>query len=167
MILQLSFPEQKGASYLSDNDTLIDYQVNFADVWEHWVKSEVDYTCKKCKKMLKASKQTKIVEWPQILIISFKRFRYCFKAQRSLKINTPIEFPEDFKISIDDAKYEIYCFINHIGGTSLGHYIAHWRQPETKEWYRFNDSLCSVVLEERAVNQLQHSYVIFCRRIWE
>lgn len=106
------------------------------------------YTCEKCK-ALSALKQLYIVDPPQILVVSLKRFEF----NKKFKITKNVGFEESITIdgySLQNEvsegkhklKYSLYAVIVHKGDSiSTGHYICYCKtiQNNKKVWVQFSD----------------------------
>ncbi|XP_013885982.1 ubiquitin carboxyl-terminal hydrolase 2 [Austrofundulus limnaeus] len=101
-------------------------------------------TCCRCKTRRKCTKKFTIQKFPKILVLHLKRFS---EGQRSSKLSTFVHFPlKDLNLrefaseSSTNAVYNLYAVSNHSGTTMGGHYTAFCRNPNSGEWYTFNDS---------------------------
>lgn len=102
-------------------------------------------------------KQTKIWEFPKILIICLNRF-----DNQNIKINTNVLFEKKLnlrKYSVLNKKvqYKLYSICNHYGITSGGHYTCICCKNDI--WYEFNDSKV-VKIEEKNVFT-KNAYCLF------
>eukprot|EP01015_Nassula_variabilis_P012009 TRINITY_DN1971_c0_g1_i5.p1 TRINITY_DN1971_c0_g1~~TRINITY_DN1971_c0_g1_i5.p1 ORF type:complete len:772 (-),score=46.56 TRINITY_DN1971_c0_g1_i5:32-2347(-) len=137
--------------------------------------------CSKCQDHKQALKQMQIYKAPQTLILHLKRFKGSeFDFNSKSKIKDKISFgtelnlashvvnhclPQDWPsqtIVKDSLIYELYGIVNHIGSLGFGHYTAYCKNPETQEWYEFNDSHVDKV----RVSQIctENAYLLFYRR---
>ena len=55
--------------------------------------------CSKCKKKLKALKKITFKDFPRVLIISLKRFKYNSLLNTEFKINDYYKFPEELDLT--------------------------------------------------------------------
>lgn len=94
-------------------------------------KNDEGFNCSKCetKDILT---QTKIISYPKILIINFKRI-----GEKDF-YNHDVYVPSE--LSLDKYKYELIGFIKHIGGAKSGHNIAICKNFFDSYWYEYNDS---------------------------
>ena len=103
--------------------------------------------------------------FPEILIISFKRFNNYMK-----KINTIITTPTNnlnlskYVVGYDKESYiyELFGVCNHSGGCHGGHYTAFVKNANNK-WYHFNDTSVSEVNENNIITNKGYCY--FYRKI--
>jgi ubiquitin C-terminal hydrolase len=122
--------------------------------------------CEKCGKKEKHSKEIKISQPPNVLILSIQRTN----GRGGRKSNIPISFPENLDISKyidhdccskDFAKYSLYGIGNHNGSMDFGHYYAYIK-INNGSWYEYNDSSVSPM---SSLNKSSSSaYVLFYKR---
>ena len=119
----------------------------------------------KDNKYYEANKRTVFWKFPNVLIISFKRFNN-FGA----KINNVVNFPID---SLDLSKYcmgydkhkshfNLFGICNHIGSSNGGHYYSYCKNSNGK-WYEYNDSIVREIDEEKLITN--NAYCLFYRKI--
>ncbi|XP_061574662.1 ubiquitin carboxyl-terminal hydrolase 2-like isoform X2 [Cololabis saira] len=100
-------------------------------------------TCCRCKARRRCTKKFTIQKFPKILVLHLKRFS---EERRSSKLSTFVNFPlKDLELrecasENTNATYSLYAVSNHSGTTMGGHYTAYCRNPNSGEWYTFNDS---------------------------
>uniref|UniRef100_A0A3B4A0T9 Ubiquitin carboxyl-terminal hydrolase 2 n=1 Tax=Periophthalmus magnuspinnatus TaxID=409849 RepID=A0A3B4A0T9_9GOBI len=100
-------------------------------------------TCYRCKTRRRCTKKFTIQKFPKILVL-LKRFS---EARRTSKLSTFVNFPmkdldlREFSSDNSNAVYNLYAVSNHSGTTMGGHYTAYCRNPNSGEWYTFNDSV--------------------------
>ncbi|XP_053728116.1 ubiquitin carboxyl-terminal hydrolase 2a isoform X2 [Synchiropus splendidus] len=101
-------------------------------------------TCYRCKARRRCTKKFTIQKFPKILVLHLKRFS---EARRTSKLSTFVNFPmKDLDLrefaseNSTNAVYNLYAVSNHSGTTMGGHYTAYCRNPNSGEWYTFNDS---------------------------
>ncbi|KAI9256600.1 hypothetical protein BDA99DRAFT_516870 [Phascolomyces articulosus] len=144
--------------------------------------SEQDlWYCPRCKKHQLAKKKIDLWCLPEIMVIHLKRF----SSTRVLrdKIDILVDFPvkeldmtewvassaeeraRQFGDSPDDNQiiYDLYGVDNHMGGMGGGHYTAFAQNPESNEWFRFNDSHVSPVHNVDSV-RTEAAYLLFYKR---
>ena len=104
------------------------------------------YNCSGCKNKVNAEKRYYIKDFPNNLVIHFKRFdMYARKVTKPVTYPSLINFsefafPEDKVNKQDHQNYELYGVVVHIGGTlNGGHYIAYCKSPDNN-WYLCDDS---------------------------
>ena len=111
-----------------------------------------------------AKKNIEMWDFPNILIISIKRF-----SNMGHKVNTMVEYPVE---NLDLSKYcvgynkhtshfSLYGICNHIGGLNGGHYFAYCKYKDGK-WYEFNDSSVSQISVDKCVSQ--NAYCLFYKK---
>jgi len=125
--------------------------------------------CPKCKQFHIAMKKLDLWKMPQILVVHLKRFQYHGKYSRE-KLSTPVEFPMEsldissfVKSKLDTpVVYDLFAISNHFGGMGGGHYTCQAKNPITKKWYNFDDS----VVTETNVDSLKNTnaYVLLYQR---
>lgn len=94
-------------------------------------KDEPSFICSKCNGR-DILTQSKIISYPKILIINFKRIG------ENYFYNHDVEVPSE--LCLDKYKYELIGFIKHIGGAKSGHNIAICKNFFDNKWYEFDDS---------------------------
>uniref|UniRef100_A0A3P9L6G6 Ubiquitin carboxyl-terminal hydrolase n=1 Tax=Oryzias latipes TaxID=8090 RepID=A0A3P9L6G6_ORYLA len=104
----------------------------------------ISKTCYRCKARRRCTKKFTIQKFPKILVLHLKRFS---EARRTSKLSTFVNFPlKDLDLrefasgNSTNAMYNLYAVSNHSGTTMGGHYTAYCRNPNSGEWYTFNDS---------------------------
>lgn len=124
----------------------------------------VKYNCDNCGiKDISATRKSSFANLPEYLIIHLNRFKYtrnttdCF--WRIVKNSDLVEIP--LKLELRNSKYELESSINHIGGTTSGHYISFIKKENV--WYLCNDSSVSKI-EGTEKEISENAYVLFYRR---
>lgn len=94
-------------------------------------KDDIGFDCPICEGK-NIMTQTKIISYPKILMINFKRIgeKYFY--------NHTVEVPPI--LNLDRYNYELFGFIDHIGGAGSGHNIAICKNFFDKKWYEYDDS---------------------------
>ncbi len=119
----------------------------------------------KTKEKKDVIKKTKIVLFPDVLIIHLKRWDHKLK-----KNNKTVEYNKDIldmkkytDTNVKNTKYTLFGIINHEGNIFGGHYYSYIKN-ENNKWYNFNDTS---VKEIRNVNSIvnKHNYCLFYRKI--
>lgn len=108
-------------------------------------------------------KCTSFWDFPEILVISFKRFNY-----KGNKTRTCIDFPlENLNLSKyvkgynkDSYTYDLYGVANHTGVAMGGHYTSYINIKN--KWYHFNDTNVVEVSENKIVSP--QAYCLFYRK---
>ncbi|XP_030007340.1 ubiquitin carboxyl-terminal hydrolase 2a isoform X3 [Sphaeramia orbicularis] len=120
-------------------------------------------TCYRCKARRRCTKKFTIQKFPKILVLHLKRFS---EARRTSKLSTFVNFPMkdlDLREFASDnsinAVYNLYAVSNHSGTTMGGHYTAYCRNPNSGEWYTFNDSRVTPMSSSQV--RSSDAYVLF------
>ncbi|KAI4321109.1 hypothetical protein MLD38_034529 [Melastoma candidum] len=125
------------------------------------------YQCSSCKSYEKARKKLTVLEAPNILTISLKRFQ----TGRYGKINKRIRFPEILNLapymsgtSDNLSVYRLYGVVVHLdvmNATFSGHYICYVKNPQNK-WFKIDDSTVTPV-ELATVLQVEAYMLLYAR----
>ncbi|XP_069543451.1 ubiquitin carboxyl-terminal hydrolase 2-like isoform X1 [Brachyistius frenatus] len=120
-------------------------------------------TCYRCKARRRCTKKFTIQKFPKILVLHLKRFS---EARRTSKLSTFVNFPmKDLDLrefaseNSMNAVYNLYAVSNHSGTTMGGHYTAYCRNPNSGEWYTFNDSRVTPMSSSQV--RSSDAYVLF------
>ncbi|XP_068558480.1 LOW QUALITY PROTEIN: ubiquitin carboxyl-terminal hydrolase 2-like [Cebidichthys violaceus] len=120
-------------------------------------------TCYRCKTRRRCTKKFTIQKFPKILVLHLKRFS---EARRTSKLSTFVNFPmKDLDLREFASKtastplYNLYAVSNHSGTTMGGHYTAYCRNPNSGEWYTFNDSRVTPMSSSQV--RSSDAYVLF------
>ncbi|XP_033953402.1 ubiquitin carboxyl-terminal hydrolase 2a isoform X2 [Pseudochaenichthys georgianus] len=120
-------------------------------------------TCYRCKARRRCTKKFTIQKFPKILVLHLKRFS---EARRTSKLSTFVNFPmKDLDLrefaseNCLNAVYNLYAVSNHSGTTMGGHYTAYCRNPNSGEWYTFNDSRVTPMSSSQV--RSSDAYVLF------
>ncbi|XP_062275132.1 ubiquitin carboxyl-terminal hydrolase 2a isoform X2 [Scomber scombrus] len=120
-------------------------------------------TCYRCKARRRCTKKFTVQKFPKILVLHLKRFS---EARRTSKLSTFVNFPmKDLDLrefasgSSINAVYNLYAVSNHSGTTMGGHYTAYCRNPNSGEWYTFNDSRVTPMSSSQV--RSSDAYVLF------
>lgn len=135
-----------------------------------------EYKCAKCRKSQPViSRKSSLIELPETLIITLKRFRY--EGNRGFKVDTHVVFPlEDLDLgqflSVDAAyekknlstRYYLGGVVCHKGSLFSGHYIAFVKlpvsQPTLFHWYEFDDACVRQISANEVRNASSQAYVL-------
>jgi ubiquitin C-terminal hydrolase len=139
---------------------------------EQFSKGE-EWHCDKCDNKEGNFKQYRIVDFPETLIIFFKRYKVLnMTGTRIKKITTKIEFP--FQLNMNkykimnkeqDTQYDLYSVINQTGTFNGGHYFTYSRNLNSDidtSWYEFNDSHVSKINDSDIVTS--NAYILFYKK---
>ncbi len=125
-----------------------------------------DYSCEKCKSKQRATITNKISRLPPVAILSLKRF-----TNTGMKVRGRVEWDIDnLDLSLwrafardpyadNNAEYETYAVIEHIGSSRGGHYRMYVRGTEGSNWIEYDDESVCEVPPARVVSA--DSYVLF------
>ena len=101
--------------------------------------------CKYCKRNCNSSMCTLLTTGPEILILLLNR-------GKGIEFNIKILFTEDLNllnyIQLNNTgfNYKLIGVISHIGENKTGGYfIAYCKDPISKEWHKYNDSIVTAV----------------------
>ena len=98
--------------------------------------------------------------FPEILIISFKRFNNYNKKINTV-INTPINNLDLSKYIIgydkESYKYDLFGICNHSGACLGGHYTAFIKNANNK-WYHFNDTYVGEINDSNIITSKGYCY---------
>jgi ubiquitin C-terminal hydrolase len=111
------------------------------------------FYCEKCKNNSIVSKRTKIIIWPDHLIIILKRF-----TNNLQKICKSIDMPIKWR-----HNYILKGFIYHSGNIFGGHYI--YIGNKNDKWIMFNDESLSEVSVNDLNNYKNFSYIFYYSKI--
>ncbi|KAI5098860.1 ubiquitin carboxyl-terminal hydrolase 2 isoform X3 [Silurus meridionalis] len=124
-------------------------------------------TCYRCKARRKCTKKFTVQKFPKILVLHLKRFSEA--RVRSSKLSTFVNFPMkdlDLREFASDrsssAVYNLYAVSNHSGTTMGGHYTAYCCNPDSGEWYTFNDSRVTPMSSSQV--RSSDAYLLFYER---
>jgi ubiquitin C-terminal hydrolase len=110
----------------------------------------------------------KISFWnfPDILVITLKRFSIDGKHKRNDKVDFPLDLLDLSKYVCGykpkSFKYELYAICNHSGNVYMGHYTA-FIKNYTNNWFLFNDETIQKVVEPKKVITPM-AYCLFYRK---
>ena len=137
---------------------------NIYDCFDLYLKSnelsgDMQWKCDKTNKYYDAIQKLSIWKFPDILIISFNRFK-----NNSSKINKLINFPLNnldltkYCVGYDkkNSIYDCYAICNHIGKANYGHYYSYCKIKDN--WYNFNDNNVSKI-DDNIINS--NAYCLF------
>ena len=134
-----------------------------------------EWKCDRCDNKDKNYKQYRIIDFPETLIIFFKRrVNLDMTGMRYKKITSKIDFPfilnlKKYKLinkEGEDSNYMLYSVINHIGSFDSGHYYTYSRNIKSKldsNWYKFNDERVSLMSESDIVSS--NAYILFYHKM--
>ena len=154
------------------NKKNINRYINIYDCFDLYTKEELlegDNAYYNDKKKLKENAIKNITFWsfPQILVITLKRFHVSNVIQ---KLDEFIDFPLE---NLDLSKYcsgynpqnyiyDLYGICNHYGNTMGGHYTSFVKNAENK-WVHYNDEQVNI-LQNINIIKTNNAYCLFYRK---
>ena len=119
--------------------------------------------CNKCKAIIDCITWTNLVTGPEILILLLNR-------GKGKEFDIKIIFDEDLDLTKyieNGCKYKLMGVISHLGESGMGgHFIAYCKDPITKKWYKYNDSLVNEVTNfKEEVIDFAMPYLLFYEKI--
>jgi ubiquitin carboxyl-terminal hydrolase 8 len=131
---------------------------------------ENQYTCNVCKKKTDATKEMRIWNPPNILIIQLKRFQNT--NDRITKTISTIKYPItglNMKPYLSDlydvqkTNYNLIAISEHRGTCDFGHYVAYCKNEINNKWYEFDDEDIYYIPENELENELitPNAYILF------
>ena len=115
--------------------------------------------CASCSKE-GLTRRSSIVIFPSYFAVCIKRF--IPNGTRVKKISTPIRDPLS-AIQVADKSYLVTAIVCHTGdpNTPTGHYINFFKDKQSDNWWRCNDSVVSMVNASEVAEQAQKGYIFF------
>uniref|UniRef100_A0A6C0CFW1 USP domain-containing protein n=1 Tax=viral metagenome TaxID=1070528 RepID=A0A6C0CFW1_9ZZZZ len=105
--------------------------------------------------------EKKIITFPEVLIISLKRFKYNTATQTSEKITKNLTLSSN--ININGLIYNLQAVVYHQGSTiNSGHYIAECLVDG--QWINYDDDIVTPAVGEPVDNRNRQSYILFYTR---
>nr|GMD99554.1 ubiquitin carboxyl-terminal hydrolase 17-like [Ipomoea batatas] len=128
---------------------------------------ENKYHCSRCKSYEKARKKMKVLEAPNVLTITLKRYQ----SGKFGKLNKQVTFPEILNLapymsgtSDKSPIYQLYGVIVHLDAMNAafsGHYICYVKNFQNK-WFRVDDSMVKAVQLESVLSE--RAYILLYAR---
>eukprot|EP01100_Stratorugosa_tubuloviscum_P009928 TRINITY_DN419_c1_g1_i1.p1 TRINITY_DN419_c1_g1~~TRINITY_DN419_c1_g1_i1.p1 ORF type:complete len:1042 (-),score=430.06 TRINITY_DN419_c1_g1_i1:209-3334(-) len=142
---------------------------NIEEALEQYITSEIlegdnQYFCERCQRKVKSAKKGLIFDhFPSILTLQLKRFDFDYERFERVKLEDRVTFPNILDVESylsDEAKtanpggykYELFSVLIHRGSSGAGHYYAYIKSFDTQQWYEFNDSMVSSIVEQDICN---------------
>ena len=119
------------------------------------------YLCEHCKQKHDCEKVLRICEFPEVLVVHLKRFR--FDGYSGSKITRGVLFEDVFTPNDANVSYRLTGVVQHMGSTSGGHYIAYNRHKTTGNWLCFDDSKVTIVNKETVLSA--EPYILFFQKV--
>lgn len=102
-----------------------------------------------------------------MLVLQLKRFEH-FVNGTNVKLNEFVQYPlylnmrdycdRNTNQETPDIIYELTGILSHIGSINEGHYVVVLKINDGR-WFKFNDSMISVIKEDEALKQ--QAYLLF------
>jgi ubiquitin C-terminal hydrolase len=122
--------------------------------------------CNYCKQTCNNSMRTILATGPEILIIILNRGK---GTEFKVKINflEQIDLTSFIEMNQTGCKYNLIGVITHIGESGMGgHIIAYCRNPISKDWHKYNDSIVTPVTDfKKDVIDFTMPYLLFYQKI--
>ena len=116
----------------------------------------VPYRCERCQVSGESDKQTSVENWPAVLVIALKRFRW--ERGRSEKNKVLVQCPMQVDLG---CAYSLQATVEHRGSSvNSGHYTAH--VFDGRNWYLCDDNRISKVKPDEVVSS--DTYMLFYRK---
>jgi hypothetical protein len=119
--------------------------------------------CNGCKSISDCVVLTNLITGPEILIL-------LLNSGHGIEFDIKIIFDEylDLTKYIENGcKYKLMGVISHLGESGMGgHFIAYCKDPITKNWYKYNDSIVNEVKDfKKEVIDFAMPYLLFYEKI--
>ena len=153
--IDIPIPEKKNISIIDCLDEYTNYEL---------LDKENQWFYEKLNKKIDAKKNIIFWSFPEIFIVTFKRFKNSLKKDQRL-IDFPIENLNLSKYVKGYDKqgyiYDLYGIINHSGNLMGGHYWSYIKNANGN-WYTFNDT----IVKQMEVNKLisVNAYCLFYKK---
>ena len=145
--------------------------VNIYDCFNYNEKLEIfqgenSMYCNNCKQQLPASYQTTLYTTPEILILVLNR-------GKGIEFPVKLEFYEDLnlmnyvKMQNTGFQFKLIGVVTHMGESGAsGHFIAYCKSPISSEWYQYNDSCVTLVVNfKQQIIDYAMPYILFYQKI--
>ncbi|XP_045805933.1 ubiquitin carboxyl-terminal hydrolase 26-like isoform X1 [Trifolium pratense] len=107
------------------------------------------YFCASCKTRVDATRSIKLLTLPEVLNFQLKRYVFLPKTTTKKKVTTPFSFPAELSMhhrlavpSQSELIYDLSAVLIHKGtAANSGHYIAHIKDENTGQWWKFDDEV--------------------------
>jgi ubiquitin C-terminal hydrolase len=124
---------------------------------------DADFCCESCGARGHGEKETKILHWPPVLAVSFKRFQYDQLTGDLRKIYGRIRYPLKYLPPHFDVEYHLRAVILHSGSFKEGHYTAYVRAHDDS-WYLCDDGVCPRLVLNPSEIMEQEAYMLMYER---
>lgn len=154
--IDVSIPDKKNVSFIDCLSEYTEYEILEGD--NQWYNE-------KLKKKMDVKKNIVFWSFPEIFIVTFKRFKNNLKKNQKF-----IDFPlTDLNLSEyvkgyekDSYIYDLYGIINHSGGLLGGHYWSFVKNANDK-WYTFNDTIVKEISDMSKLKST-NAYCLFYKK---
>lgn len=131
------------------------------------------YKCDKCEERNNCNKQMILLNTPQYVLITFKRFTFNHQRNKFIKNCKNIDFPiylhfKDYLLKNNDNKnvdkinlYKLSSIINHSGSSENGHYYS--LNNVCDKWYICDDDKVTEVNEDDIYSE--EAYVLLYKKV--
>lgn len=175
---QLQQQPQQNQNQSQNQNNVNKNEVSIDDCFEYSIKENImsgdnSMYCQQCKSNQAFKMATKIVTFPEVLIIILNRgvglefdVKINFETKINLKKYIEKEKNDEKKDDIQ-FQYDIIGVISHLGESSdAGHFIAYCRDPIKRyNWYKYNDSFVTEVIDfKKEVVDFGMPYVLFYQK---
>ncbi|KAM4536284.1 uncharacterized protein PAE49_020941 [Odontesthes bonariensis] len=94
-----------------------------------------------------------------MLMLQLKRFKFDNICRQYLKIKRNVEFPYMLEMPHTGAEseiYELYAFVEHVGGLKYGYHTVTIKSQDDGKWYNFNDTAVTSVQHQPFRTDITH-----------
>lgn len=153
--IDIPIPEKKNVSIIDCLDEYTNYEL---------LDKENQWFYEKLNKKIDAKKNIIFWSFPEIFIVTFKRFKNSLKKDQRL-INFPINNLDlSSYVKGYDKKsyvYDLYGIINHSGNLMGGHYWSYIKNANG-DWYTFNDTIVKKMDTDKLISV--NAYCLFYKK---
>ena len=158
-MLKTQYENEKNTKYYKIDISKKVYKLNSC-IESFCEEEQIEYKCNKCEN--KSSKMSsKIIDYPEILVLHLKRFQSVFKKNKmkSIKIEKKVEIPLELNFE-KNFKYKMMGVVNHKGELNHGHYTNYSFDPFLDKWVFYNDDEVEVIEDCKRINS-NLNYILF------
>uniref|UniRef100_A0A8C0JGN8 ubiquitinyl hydrolase 1 n=1 Tax=Canis lupus dingo TaxID=286419 RepID=A0A8C0JGN8_CANLU len=132
--------------YILRGTSILNHCIQINNITEEKLEGDNRYFCENCQSKQNATRKIRLLSLPCTLNLQLMRFVFDRQTGHKKKLNTYIGFSEilDMEPYVEHKGgsyvYELSAVLIHRGVSAYsGHYIAHVKDPQSGEWYKFND----------------------------